>query len=906
MSRDKADYYENDIIVADDNNHNLHILTKMLKRQGYKVRPVPDGTKALSAAAIMPPDLFLLDIMMPAPDGYEVCKLLKADERTCDIPVIFISALDSIKEKVDGFAVGGVDYITKPFQEEEVIVRVQTHLALRKAKKNIQKKNTQLEQEIAERKKTEEKLRQYERIVSSSSNHVSLVDRNYICRIVNKAYTAASGKNADEIVGHSVAELHSPDIFENIIRPRMDRCFAGETVSYNEWFTFPALGQRFMSVVYSPYIGQENTISGVAVSARDITQLKKAEQALCSSEEKYRELVQNAMSIILRLDSSGNITFFNEYAQEFFGYTEKEIIGKKAVGTIVPVTETSGRNLETMIRDILHCPGKYACNENENIRRDGTRVWIAWTNKAVSGSNGRDNEILCVGADITDRKNAETELQKAKDAAENANHAKSEFLANMSHEIRTPMNAILGFTDLLCSLVNEETQKSYLEAIRSGGDNLLKLINDILDLAKIEAGRIDIQREPVELKAVFFEISHIFSLQTSEKQLEFITEISSDIPDTLLLDEVRFRQIIINLVGNAVKFTEKGHIKLSAKAIPRDKDKIDLIIAVEDTGIGISLKSQDEIFEAFRQQDFQITKKYGGTGLGLTISKHLAEIMNGMAELKSVPGKGSVFEIKLRDVQVVSPVSKTEKETGFDDIVFENSEILIVDDERISRILVKKFLSDKHIKVTEAENGKECLLILEQCRPDIVMMDLRMPVMDGFEALKQIRADERLKHIPVVAYTTSTLDMEKVKIRQSGFDGHLVKPAKKNELLRELARFIPYSEVPLSSSDESYAEETALLSPEVIARLPELIQTLEHEFISAWKDIRTTLLFDEVIDFAEKVKKEAVKYECNYLVKWSNAVTGQMQIFDIERLPATFAEFPEIIKQLKQSTELGS
>ncbi|MEW5801393.1 MAG: ATP-binding protein [bacterium] len=271
-----------------------------------------------------------------------------------------------------------------------------------------------------------------------------------------------------------------------------------------------------------------------------------------------------------------------------------------------------------------------------------------------------EEEVVKRTAELeSQRKELQDALSQAEQLAikaEAANRAKSEFLANMSHEIRTPLNAILGFTDLLDSLIADKKQKNYLETIKSSGKSLLTLINDILDLSKIEAGKMELRYEPVNPYAIFHEIKDIFSLNISRKDLAFIMDIAPDIPESLLLDDVRLRQILFNLVGNAVKFTEMGQIKLSARGIMQqnDQNSIDLMIAVEDTGIGIDPESHDKIFEAFKQQDGQDNKRYGGTGLGLTISKRLVEMMGGTISVKSQVARGSVFQIILKNVPIAT------------------------------------------------------------------------------------------------------------------------------------------------------------------------------------------------------------------------------------------------------------
>jgi len=503
-----------------------------------------------------------------------------------------------------------------------------------------------------------------------------------------------------------------------------------------------------------------------------------------------------------------------------------------------------------------------------------------------------------------------TAFKKAKEAAETANRAKSEFLANMSHEIRTPMNAVLGFTDLLYSLISDPKQRSYLDAIRSSGKSLLTLINDILDLSKIEARKMELQYEPVNLAAVFDEIRDIFSLKIKDKGLEFITEIDSDIPEYLLLDEVRLRQILFNLMGNAVKFTVLGHIRLYAEKLDRAEDdgKLDLLMAVEDTGIGIQPESRETIFEAFKQQDGQSTKQYGGTGLGLTITKRLVEMMGGRITVRSEVDRGSTFEIIFNGV--ACDAGHTEAQSygveGRRAIVFEPSTVLVVDDIKANRNLVKAYLQDTPIRFLEASNGEEAVSLAKKEKPDVILMDIRMPVMDGCDATQVIRSDEASRNIPIIALTASSMRSEQEKIRRCGFDGLLIKPFKKEDLVRRLSHFIQYDKAALLEEearegvmDKPDAGDDEWVSPEVLAALPGLIQQLESTYRELWEKARSNGFFEDIGAFAREMQKAGEIHQFELLREFGSNLEAQVSSFDIEKINVTMDTYPNLVQKIK-------
>jgi signal transduction histidine kinase/CheY-like chemotaxis protein len=501
------------------------------------------------------------------------------------------------------------------------------------------------------------------------------------------------------------------------------------------------------------------------------------------------------------------------------------------------------------------------------------------------------------------RERFEKELLKARKLAEEANKAKSEFLANMSHEIRTPMNAILGFSEIMLNTIDDEQNRSYIKAVLTSGRTLLSLINDILDLSKIEAGQLVINPEAVRLQTIFNEMEQLFKPKAEEKGLSYRFHCNENMPEILVLDDVRLRQILFNLVGNAIKFTRQGEIEITGTVnpIPTKEGHYQLIIKVCDTGIGIPQAHINHIFNAFYQVEADSARRFGGIGLGLSITKKLVDYMGGDLQVESAPDKGSCFTITLPDIPESEAETKQENEFSWNDqqMSFNEAKVMVVDDIAFNRELIRSFLADTKLTVIEAMDGENCLDLLQIQKPDLILMDLRMPGLSGYETTRKIISLFEQDPIPIIAFTASSMKHDEEQIHEL-FDDYLRKPVGRNELLKCLSKFLPHttSRVGFSETPEWNIENLNR------TQCQGFLQSFKAQSELDFNSLKTAFDMELLEKFLKEIEELRRQFNINQLDSIIEGLKLANENFDYEQYEQQLWQLDKLLTEMNDKTDL--
>lgn len=622
----------------------------------------------------------------------------------------------------------------------------------------------------------------------SIGDGVITTDQNGSIIMMNKGAEDLTGRSGSSSIGRPLCEIftivnkatYEPEQnpYERVLNEGKAVGLKKNTVLISKDGTI-----RYISASIAPIRDSDRRIMGVVVVFRDITRIRQAEEQL----HKLSQAVEQSPSTVVIADTEGHIEYVNPKFTQTTGYSMNETIGKslffmKAEGQPVEVYNEIIKTLES---------GNEWRGEVRHKKKNGDIYWEFASFSPIRNSDGIITHYLEVSEDITERKQMAENLLKAKEAAEAANRAKSEFLANMSHEIRTPLNGIIGMTNLTIRTVLTNDQRENLNIINSCADLLLRVINDILDYSKIEAGKMTLENIRFDILKLMEKTYKAHFAQSKEKGLKLNFSIQKDMPQSLIGDPNRLQQVLNNLVSNAIKFTDVGEVKIGADVVETFEDSVKLRFTISDTGIGIDKKEMERLFKSFSQVDGSITRKYGGTGLGLAISKQIVEMMGGEIWVESEKEKGSIFYFtanfgyKIKEENKAGVVKEPPKVKAHQKL-----NILLVEDDKVNQMVMTRMLNSEEHAITIANNGIEAVKLFENNEFDLILMDIQMPLMDGIEATKRIRKMEEgtFRHIPIIAVTAYALKGDRERFLAAGMDDYIPKPISFEDFFEAMER----------------------------------------------------------------------------------------------------------------------
>lgn len=756
--------------MVDDRKENLQALEVILSsNEDYVCVKANSGKEALKI--LLREDDFaiiLMDVQMPVMSGFETAELIRRSDHFKHVPIIFLTAhTDTPEDIFKGYKTGAVDYMIKPLSPDILKAKVSVFTELYKKNKQLSLQTQSLNQLNDQLKQQTQYVRS---ILEAGLDPMLIINTQGKITDMNEALEKITGLSRDIITGtHFNDHFTKPIIANQVYLTVFEK---GSIIDYTLTFKNTSKKQTEVLCNGSVYKDGKGNIIGAVIVAREKVVSKYS-----------RSLIEASLDPLIAINSEGKITDMNEAMTKITGLTRENIAGTDFFDYF---TETK--------------------KAHELYREAFAKGYIVNSPLTIKGINGKLTDVLCNGSvykdklgnvlgtvivarDITAQKEFEAELIEAKIKAEEAVKSKQQFLSNMSHEIRTPMNSIIGFTKVVLKTDLTEKQYEYINAIKSSGDSLIVLINDILDLAKVDAGKMTFEEKPFKLHSSISNMLHLFEPKMLEKNLEFKQNFDSKIPPVLIGDPVRLHQVIINLIGNAIKFTNKGRITLSARIKEQKGDRTLIEFTIEDTGIGIPDNKLDSIFDNFQQATRDTSSKYGGTGLGLSIVKQLVEAQGGKVWVKSKQGEGSIFGFNLSFKKGNGKIEEVHEKNLPTQKVKEDLKILVAEDVKLNQLLIKTLLEEFGFGLDIAANGKIAVDLAEKNHYDLVLMDLHMPEMNGFEATDHIRNKLKLQ-IPIIALTADVTTVDVERCRAVGMTDYISKPIDDKLLYKKIMQYI--------------------------------------------------------------------------------------------------------------------
>ena len=631
-------------------------------------------------------------------------------------------------------------------------------------------------------------------VVENLSEGIIILDLEGKVTFVNKRMEELTGYSKEELKGKKSYELLVSEENREVMKNNIKQRQKGISQDYAIEFIHKSGAKWLGGVKGSPYKNSKGEIVGAMGAVIDLTGQQLAEFRVRESEQILRKVIDTSLDAVINIDEKGDVIEWSEQATNIFGWTRAEAIGNN-MGTLIVPHQHREAHARGMKHFLKTGEGPVLNNRIEITAIDRHErefpIELSISPLKIEGKHYFSGFIR----DITDRKKNEQDLISAKQAAEQAQLAEQQFLANMSHEIRTPMNAVIGMTHLLYETNPTEDQKEYLDSLRFSADSLMGIISNILDLSKIEANELEFEQRTFNLLELLKSLQQTFQFKVREKPISVVLEMDPKIENHLVGDSVRLTQILTNLLGNASKFTRKGTIGVKTKMLAATGGQYIIQLQVHDTGIGIDTDNIDKIFENFKQADVKITRKFGGTGLGLTIVKQLVELQGGSIEVQSKKDAGSTFTVVIpfKDSGIAqSEVSlKDDREHNISEIL-KTTNLLIVEDNPMNQKLIIKIMELWECPYEIASSGFLALEKTAQKKFDIILMDIHMPEMDGCETTVKIRTDENNlnQKTPIIALTAAALLEEKNRALESGMDDFLTKPFSPKQLQNRLGRFL--------------------------------------------------------------------------------------------------------------------